>query len=218
MSKSIIKQMIEEGKFTKEDVMEFAKLGYSQIENGMLIKFDERDLDKNGNYTVPEGVNVIDGYAFSDVKANIINLGNVTHIRENAFWNNNIQHIVLPNTLKFVEKWAFHLSWEITSIKLPNSLEEIPANAFDNCLKLKTVKLPKNLKVIGKCAFARCEELTNIVLPNSVEKIEDGAFSRCVSLKSLNRPKNLRWLGQKVFFESPMSSIRFTSIKSEYVK
>ena len=46
MSKSIIKQMIEEGKFTKEDVMEFAKLGYSQIENGMLIKFDERDLDK----------------------------------------------------------------------------------------------------------------------------------------------------------------------------
>lgn len=197
--------MIQQGKFTKEDVIEFARLGYSQIEDGVLIKFDQRDLDTNGNYNVPAGVKVIDSYAFSGVKANTINLGNVTHIRESGFWNNNIQHIVLPNTLKSIGEYAFHLSWEISSIDLPNNLETIPTCAFDNCLKLRSVKLPKNLKEIGACAFARCESLENIKLPKGIQTIERGAFARCGKLKTINKPESLRRVGGNAFFETQVT-------------
>ena len=79
MKKSIIQRLIDEGVCTHKDIeqymddynkkkstgliasqIELPKTEYSIIEDGGLIKFDERDLDENGTYITPNGVRVCD--------------------------------------------------------------------------------------------------------------------------------------------------------------
>ena len=41
----------------------------------------------------------------------------------------------------------------LESVKIPEGVTEIKANAFNNCQKLTTVNLPSTLKTIGNKAF-----------------------------------------------------------------
>ena len=71
----------------------------------------------------------------------------------------------------------------ITSFEVPESVTEIPAEAFSCCKALKSVFLHDRIKTIGKKAFSNCESLEQVVIPASVTQIDDLAFEGCKSLK-----------------------------------
>lgn len=64
----------------------------------------------------------------------------------------------------------------ITSLTLPDSLEEIQADAFAGIGELTSVKFGKNVKTIGFHAFSGCG-LTKVTLPDSLKVLGRGAFS-----------------------------------------
>ena len=152
---------------------------YSRIENGELIKFDERDLDEFGNYTTPDIVKKIKKYAFSHSNAETIILGeSVRCIEDYALWDCKAKKIVVKGNIKRIGKYAFHLCMYLEEIELPDTLEEISQSMLDNCISLRTLKLPKNLKHIRSYAFARCTSLINISdLPESLQSV---GLSVCV--------------------------------------
>lgn len=192
MEKSIIQRLIDEGVCTHKDVEQYVdeynnqkspcliasqieqpKTEYSVIENGVLIKFDERDLDEYGNYTTPDRVKKIKKYAFAKVNAEKITLGeSVKYIEEFALWDCNAKKIEIKGNVKKIGDCAFHLCMYLEEIELPDSLEEISKSMLDNCIKLRAVKLPKNLKYIRSYAFARCPSLTSISdLPAGLQQV-----------------------------------------------
>ena len=191
MEKGIIQRLIDVGIITEKDVEEYnkekARLIASQIEqepkktverysvigNGVLIKFDERDLDEYGNYTTPDRVNKIKKYAFAKVNAEKITLGkNVKYIEDYALWDCNAKKIEIKGNVKRIGDYAFHCCWNLEEIELPDSLEEISKGMLDNCIKLRAIKLPKNLKYIRSYAFARCISLTGISdLPAGLQQV-----------------------------------------------
>ena len=198
MEKSIIQRLIDAGVCTHKDVEQYMddyneqkstglidsqieqpKKEYSVIENGVLIKFDERDLDEYGNYTTPDRVKKIKKYAFAKVNAEKITLGkNVGYIEDYALWDCGAKKIVIKGNVKKIGECAFHLCLYLEEIELPDSLEEISKGMLDNCIKLRSIKLPKNLKYIRNYAFARCTSLTNISdLPAGLQQV---GLSVCV--------------------------------------
>jgi hypothetical protein len=66
----------------------------------------------------------------------------------------------------------------LTSIVIPEGVEEIGDKAFFGCTALRAVRLPSTLKRIGAQAFCGCTGMTEpLCLPSGVESIGDGAFA-----------------------------------------
>ncbi|MBE7067946.1 MAG: hypothetical protein E7381_01450 [Clostridiales bacterium] len=56
----------------------------------------------------------------------------------------------------------------VKKVVLPDTIEEIPSEAFRGCTALEEVKMPKYLKAIGDAAFEGCVSLKSIDIPASV--------------------------------------------------
>jgi len=58
-------------------------------------------------------------------------------------------------------------------VELPDTITEIPANAFRGCVNLESVKMPKYLERIGEAAFEGCVSLQSIEIPETVHSTLD---------------------------------------------
>ncbi len=69
--------------------------------------------------------------------------------------------------------------------------EHIPAAAFRNMKRLKSVRLPEKLKSIGAEAFSGCAALEAVDIPNGTDTICRDAFCGCTRLVELFVPKSV---------------------------
>ena len=66
----------------------------------------------------------------------------------------------------------------LVSVKLSNTLKEIPNNAFDKCSSLARITIPNNVTNVSKSAFLGCA-LKEITLGRNVSNIGETAFLNC---------------------------------------
>ncbi|MBO5560076.1 MAG: leucine-rich repeat protein [Firmicutes bacterium] len=96
----------------------------------------------------------------------------------------------------------------ITSIELPNTLENIGPNAFYECKKLKTINIPSGIKTIGVNAFRECISLQHIEIPEGVTDIAINTFNNCTSLKTVTIPSTVTNIAYNAFsFANNISNI-----------
>ena len=75
----------------------------------------------------------------------------------------------------------------LTSVSIPNTVEEIGEGAFEHCTALSTLRFAPGSKLttIGKQAFSQCSNITTLTIPDGVQVIGDGAFYGLWNLKNL---------------------------------
>lgn len=103
---------------------------------------------------------------------------------------------------------AFY-SDDITSITLPDTIDELSENMCDGCINLTSIKLPANIKAIPEFAFHGCKSLKKVDIPSGVTSIGRAAFSGCTSLKEINLPESLEELSDSCFSDCALESIVF---------
>ena len=81
---------------------------------------------------------------------------------------------------------AFRYCHTLTSVVLPEGIQNIGSEAFCYCQKLVSVSLPDSLKAIGDNAFSGCGALTSVTLPANLIRIGNGAFEDCVAFTSVH--------------------------------
>lgn len=170
---------------------------------------------KNTSYTVPNGVRVIDDFAFYEnhMLRQVVLPNCVRSMGKNPFMKcNNLDKIILRSTNRYFTFDGDAL-YEVTTKKLvsymPYSLkreytvqsgvEIIGDNSFCSHLFLTKVVFNEGVISIGEMAFARCAYLTNIELPSSILMIGKNAFWDCSGLTHINLPKNLTSIGASAF-------------------
>ncbi len=126
----------------------------------------------------------------------------ITAIGRKAFQYTAITEVVLPQSVKAVEEYAFYES-SVEEIYFGNELNELGKHAFGACSNLKTIKIPLGISVLREAAFEYCTSLTSVYLPSSIVQIEAMVFYQCNSLKDiyfdgsteewLNIEKNPNW-------------------------
>lgn len=94
-------------------------------------------------------------------------------------------------------KETFHYN-DIQKVIIPDSIKEIGANTFRFCDELVSVELGANVEIIGESAFERTK-LTQFVFPDSVTTIGDSAFTVCNSLMKVSFGKNVKTIGSSAF-------------------
>jgi hypothetical protein len=153
---------------------------------GRILKCVDHDLFNCEEYTIPEGVEVMEHDSFT--------------------CQSNLRRIHLPSTLREMGDNTF-LCDPIESLELPEGIREVPGSMCEVCKELKEVRLPSTIIGIGIGAFNGCDKLEKINLPDSIWYMEDNVFSGCRSLKHVTLPKQLSWIAPELFDSSGIESI-----------
>lgn len=175
--------------------------------------------------TLKDGTVEITGYHGSskDVKIPEKLAGkSVSQIGEGAFYSSNIKTLVIPNSVKTVDQYAFNNALYLSSVnfiggttsigryafygcknlksvKLNSGLETIDTYVFYGCSSLKKIEIPDSVKMIGGYCFSFCEALESVKLSENITTIEDDTFSWCTSLKSIVIPSKVKTIGWQAF-------------------
>ena len=86
--------------------------------------------------------------------------------------------------------YEYMIPKNIKKIVIPNSVKNIESYAFENCSRLISVMIPNSVTSIGNHAFFDCRSLASVTIPNSIMSIRGSAFFECCSLKNviINKP------------------------------
>jgi hypothetical protein len=125
----------------------------------------------------------------------------VTSIGYQAFYNNALTSVTIPNSVTTIGENAF-LTNALTSVIIPDGVTTIGDAAFTNNA-LTSVIIPDSVTTIGVQAFA-ANALTSLTIPDSVTTIGYQAFSYNNNLTSVAfEGNNIGGFGSYVFGYSP---------------
>ncbi|MDE6557574.1 MAG: leucine-rich repeat domain-containing protein [Clostridia bacterium] len=103
--------------------------------------------------------------------------------------------------VKEIGDMAFARCNNLTSIKLPDTLEKIGKSAFIYC-GLTSLEIPSSVTTISYAAFGACDRLTEVTVPESVTTLEPLAFAYCSRLEKAVVNANVTVLQNRVFYNS----------------
>lgn len=105
-------------------------------------------------YHVPEGVEVINAYAFADLcfLTDVTFPDSLTAIEEGAFSNTGLRNVNIGENIKSIGEKAFCNSRNLSSVIFHDGLEEIGDEAFAGC-PIMAVFLPASVRTLGNGCF-----------------------------------------------------------------
>lgn len=145
-----------------------------------------------------------------------------------AYWNRNLQSVVLPNSLKIIGNSAFYYCQNLTSLNFPDGLTFLGNNALDGTginldddsmydesgvlyigkilVKAKNTisgdyQIKDGTASIKENAFYACGNLKSVTIPNSVTNIGSYAFNYCRNLTSVTIPDGVTNIGSYAFYD-----------------
>ncbi|ELP92167.1 hypothetical protein EIN_381340 [Entamoeba invadens IP1] len=89
----------------------------------------------------------------------------------------------------FNKTFAFCLS--LKTILIPESVEKIQENSFEEMTSLVNIEIPENVVLIENRAFLNCISLSKITFGKSVESLGGFCFENCVSLREIELPQSI---------------------------
>ena len=141
----------------------------------MLVKCQET---RTGKVKIPEGVEIIKNYAFQ---------------------NSEIESVIMPDSLKNIQQYAFKDCYRLHHVEFGHGITEIGKSSqanmqFCGCKNLKVIEIPAQIKKIYRQTFSFLN-LDELVLHEGLEDINSFAFS-CCHIKELSLPASLKHFGQ----------------------
>ena len=145
----------------------------------------------------------------------------VTAIGKEAFFMTDIRTVIIPNSVTYIDRFAFANCESLLTITIPDSVTQLGSGAFIycrsltsatigsgvttlydtflGCSSLTSVTISNSVTIIS-AAFMQCRSLASITIPNSVTTIGDGTFGYCHSLTNITIPNSVTTIGENTFF------------------
>ena len=106
-------------------------------------------------------------------------------IGNNSFIKNNIQTLVVPNSVKTIEEAAFYAMKYVKSIRIPSIVTSIERNTLAFSEMLEEVIILSNEIIIGDKAFYGCSRLKRVLFLGNTIETGDDTFGKCDALKDV---------------------------------
>lgn len=196
-------------------------------ENGVLYYKDKQTTDllfyspanADTSFSVPDGVNKISNYAFSDSKLKSIYISKSVKTLEMETYNTSYSFYTFSNCdelesinvdadnenycsengIIYSKNKTFLIKYppakKDKSFIAPNTVLYVNTNAFNNCNNLINIKFfeptTDSFFYIDSLAFSNCNNLESVILPNLITEINSAIFRYCKSLKNVVIPNSV---------------------------
>lgn len=193
MQDDYIYQVWEGGLFTGGYV---DKVGYQSIFS---------TSNEYGKIYVPNGIQTIKTKTFESCKINVVDLQSsatsptLTTIEKTAFARATLTTINIPKSIKEIPAECFYRCSLLTNVTLVKGLERIGSNGFESCSSLVSIEIPTGVTVIEYACFYNCTSLKTIIIPSGVTKLSDRCFEDCTSLNGVQIPTTVTTIGNNCF-------------------
>ncbi len=129
----------------------------------------------------------------------------IVGIGNSAFWCcDSIYGLRLPDTIRYIDKYAFGHCGNLSEINIPDSVHYIGDSAFNECTSLEGIDLPDSITAIGEGAFKLCSNLRSFTFPKGVTEISDNVLSFNNSLETINIHSGIKKIGNFSFRDNPV--------------
>lgn len=168
--------------------------------------------DKITSITFEEGSQItwIGEHAFKSCK-NLNTIKNIpselNDIKSWCFEETGLESVDLSNTkVTIMKDGVFYNNTSLTSIKLPNKLENFWDNAFYGCTSLNNIEMPSTVVGIYNHVFDGCTSLTNVKFNDSYTTLGTHVFKNC-PLDAVTFPNTLKSIGEYAFESTNLKTV-----------
>lgn len=105
-------------------------------------------------------------------------------------------YLLISEGITEISPYAFEYNEDLIGVILPKSLKNIEKGAFIGCKNLREIKIQAKVEKIGKSTFEKCLSLESIA--GDIEILEDRAFAFCPQLKDADLGR-IQILGKEAF-------------------
>ncbi len=156
-----------------------------------IIREFGRGLCSLREVILPKDLEVIDSFAFANSQVEHLDIPRtLKFIYSRAFKCSQLREFIMPEgDLTQMYTGAFRECSNLERVVLPEGLRFIESFAFAECLNLKEITLPNSLRIIERSAFSHCESLEHIKIGNGGTTLEGELFYGCKNLKTITIEK-----------------------------
>ncbi len=118
--------------------------------------------------------------------------------------------ITLPAELDSIHEMALGYCTALKELEIPSSVRSIGSSAFDHCTSLESLELPEDLTFLGQFAFSNCSSLVSMAIPEGIKKLEGGLFKECTALREVEMSPEVVSFGKFCFYKcASLEKIKF---------
>ena len=119
------------------------------------------------NNTITEIANAMNSNTEAKINLDLSDTDGLTEIPKKSFqFCNNLISINIPKSVTIISSQSFEDSG-LTSVMLPNNLQNIGKYAFFKCSNLASIEIPDSVTTIGTYAFYNCSSLTSVTFKDA---------------------------------------------------
>lgn len=131
----------------------------------------------------------------------------LTDINEWCFESTALESVDLSNTnVTIMKDGVFYNNKSLTSIQLPNKLENFWDNAFNGCTSLNNIVMPSTVVGIYNNVFDGCTSLSNVKFNDRYTTLGHHVFKNC-PLAAVTFPKTLGSIGEWAFEGTELKTV-----------
>ncbi len=152
---------LPEGVKVGEGSFDYSEYSVGLNEDGMLIMGDVlvKYAGTAKNVTIPDGVLLIDAYAFRDNEA--------------------IETLVMPDSVTEIGDSAFFGANSLQTVVFSPNITTMGDAVFEDCGSLQGAELPEGLLHIGDDGFVGCDEMHELHIPSTLITASRDSFDGC---------------------------------------
>ena len=139
------------------------------------------------NTVIPDDITAIGSYSYAGCKGldRIVIPPSVTVIKKYAFCECDVRHMTIPGTVKVVEQGAFDFCGWVEDVYIEDGVEQLGRELFRLCVAMKSLRLPNTITEIPYGMLWQCDSLLELIIPNSVTKVNSYAAYDCPLVKRI---------------------------------
>lgn len=169
---------------------------FTNIKDNLIVKAIYEESTEGLEFELIDDEYTITKYNGSNNNVIIPSMYNglkVTTIGTEAFKLSTIVSVQIPDSILYIEEYAFMDCSFLEEVTIPTSVIEIKKSAFENNVSL--AKATIGAKIIGESAFYSSNRLVDIVISDNTEVIGISAFYNCSDLETLTIPSSVTTIG-----------------------
>ncbi len=167
------------------------------------IKFGNRFNNENSVSTLESAFNSCYRLQFANL-SNISMSANTSNeqLYSGFTYCTALTSVYLPQNIDDIGDYCFYNCSGLTSINIPNSVKYIGYSAFTNCYRLSEIRIPSSVTSIDTACFAYCSGATSLVFEEGcqLKTIPSSGFMNCDSLTTITIPEGITTINTSAFY------------------